>query len=73
MFMKLISKLLFIFLFFLVIFFSIANSETVKLGLWPFENEIVIPLFFFTLVSLILGIFIGLFIAMLSKNKKNNH
>jgi|MEHZ01.5.fsa_nt_MEHZ011452755.1_5 hypothetical protein len=73
MFMKVIYKVIFIFLFFLVISFSIANSETVKLGIWPFENKIIIPLFFFTLVSLTLGIFIGLFIAMLSKNKKNNH
>ena len=73
MFMKVIYKVIFIFLFFLVISFSIANSETVKLSIWPFENKIIIPLFFFTLVSLTLGIFIGLFIAMLSKNKKNNY
>ena len=46
MFMKLISKLLFIFCFFLVIFFSIANSETVALGIWPLESKIEIPLFF---------------------------
>jgi hypothetical protein len=71
--MKVIYKVIFIFLFFLVISFSIANSEIVKLVIWPFENKIIIPLFFFTLVSLTLGIFIGLFIAMLSKNKKNNH
>ena len=69
MFMKFISKLLFISFFFLVIFFSIANSETVKLGIWPFENRIVVPLFFLILVSLTLGIFIGLFISVLSKNK----
>ena len=73
MFIKFISKVLFIFSFFLVISFSIANSDTVKLGIWPFENKVIIPLFFFTLVSVTLGIFIGLFIAMLSKNKKNNH
>ena len=46
MFMKIIYKVIFIFLFFLVISFSIANSETVKLGIWPFENKIIIPLFF---------------------------
>ena len=72
MFMKFISKLLFISFFFLVIFFSIANSETVKLGIWPFENRIVVPLFFLTLVSLTLGIFIGLFISIFSKIKNNN-
>ena len=72
MFMKFISKVLFIFLFFLVISFSIANSYTVKLGIWPFENKIVIPLFFLTLVSLTLGIFIGLFISIFSKIKNNN-
>ena len=72
MFMKFISKLLFFLFFFLVVFFSIANSETVKIGFWPFENKIVIPLFFLTLVSLTLGILIGLFISIFSKNKKNN-
>ena len=72
MFIKFISKVIFIFLFFLVISFSIANSETVQLGIWPFENKIVIPLFFLILVSLTLGIFIGLFISIFSKNK-NNH
>ena len=72
MFIKFISKVIFIFLFFLVISFSIANSETVTLGIWPFENKIVIPLFFLTLVSLTLGIFIGLFISIFSKNKNNN-
>ena len=70
MFMKFISKVLFIILFFLVISFSIANSETVKLGIWPFENKIVIPLFFLTLVLLTLGIAIGLFISIFYK--KNN-
>ena len=64
--------MIFIFLFFLVISFSIANSETVKLGIWPFENKIVIPLFFLILVSLTLGIFIGLFISIFSKIKNNN-
>ena len=68
--MKIISKLLFIFLFLLVIFFSIANSEKVKLGIWPYENKIVIPLFFLILVSLTLGIFIGILISRFSKNKK---
>ena len=70
MFMKFISKVIFIILFFLVISFSIANSETVKLGIWPFENKIVIPLFFLTLVLLTLGIAIGLFISIFYK--KNN-
>jgi hypothetical protein len=72
MFIKFIFKVIFIFLFFLVISFSIANSETVQLGIWPFENKIVIPLFFLILFSLTLGIFIGLFISIFSKNK-NNH
>lgn len=72
MFIKFISKVLFIFSFFLVISFSIANSETVKLGIWPFENTIAIPLFFLTLISLTLGIFLGLFLSIFSKNKNNN-
>ena len=69
MFIKFFSTLLFIVIFFFVIFFSIANSEKVKLGMWPFENKIVIPLFFLILVSLTIGIFIGLFIAKFSKKK----
>ena len=69
MFIKFIYKVIFIFLFFLVISFSIANSETVKLGIWPFENKIVIPLFFLTLVLLTLGIAIGLFISIFYKKK----
>jgi len=69
MFMKFISKVIFIILFFLVISFSIANSETVKLGIWPFENKIVIPLSFLTLVLLTLGIAIGLFISIFYKKK----
>jgi hypothetical protein len=71
MFMKLISKLLFIFCFFLVIFFSIANSETVALGLWPLESKIEIPLFFLTIVSLTLGILLGMFLSIFFKNKNN--
>ena len=69
MFMKLFSKLLFIIFFFFVIFFSIANSEKVKLGMWPFENKIIIPLFFLILISLTAGVFIGLFISIFSKKK----
>jgi hypothetical protein len=67
MFVKFFSKLFFIFFFFLVIFFSISNSEKVKLGMWPFESKIIIPLFFLILASLTIGIFIGLFISMFSK------
>ena len=69
MFMKLFSKLLFIMFFFFVIFFSIANSEKVKLGMWPFENKIIVPLFFLILTSLTAGVFIGLFISIFSKKK----
>jgi len=68
-FIKFISKVIFIFLFFLVISFSIANSETVKLGIWPFENKIVIPLFFLTLVFLTLGLAIVLFLFFFFKKK----
>ena len=71
MFMKLISKLLFIFCFFLVIFFSIAHSETVTLGIWPLESKIEIPLFFLTIVSLTLGILLGMFLSLFFKKKNN--
>ena len=70
MFTKILSKLLLICFFFLVIFFSIANSETVILGIWPLENRIEIPLFFLTIVSLTLGVFIGIFLSIYLKIKK---
>ena len=70
MFIKILSKLLLICFFFLVIFFSIANSETVILGIWPLENRIEIPLFFLTIVSLTLGVFIGMFLSIYLKIKK---
>ena len=70
MFTKILSKLLLICFFFLVIFFSIANSETVILGIWPLENRIEIPLFFLTIVSLTLGVFIGIFLSIYLKKKK---
>jgi len=70
MFTKILSKLLLICFFFLVIFFSIANSETVILGIWPLENRIEIPLFFLTIVSLTLGVFIGMFLSIYLKIKK---
>jgi len=71
MFMKLISKLLFIFCFFLVIFFSIANPETVTLGIWPLESKIEIPLFFLTIVFLTVGILLGMFLSLFFKKKNN--
>ena len=71
MFIKFISKVLFFFIFFLVISFSIANSGMVTLGIWTLENKIVIPLFFLTLFSLTLGIFIGIFISIFYKKNKN--
>jgi len=70
MFTKILSKLLLICFFFLVIFFSIANSETVILGIWPLKNRIEIPLFFLTIVSLTLGVFIGIFLSIYLKIKK---
>ncbi len=70
MFKKFLSKILFLFFLILVIFFSISNSENVLIGIWPFNNRIEIPLFFFTIVSLTLGIFIGMLVSLFSTINK---
>ena len=67
---KILSKILFLCFLILVIFFSISNSENVLIGIWPFNNRIEIPLFFFTIVSLTLGIFIGMLLSLLSSINK---
>ena len=67
---KILSKILFLCFLILVIFFSISNSENVLIGIWPFNNRIEIPLFFFTIVSLTLGIFIGMLISLFSTINK---
>ena len=70
MFKKFLSKILFLCFLILVIFFSISNSENVLIGIWPFNNRIEIPLFFFTIVSLTLGIFIGMLVSLFSTINK---
>jgi len=70
MFKKLLSKILFLCFLILVIFFSISNSENVLIGIWPFNNRIEIPLFFFTIISLTLGIFIGMLVSLFSTINK---
>ena len=70
MFKKFLSKILFLCFLILVIFFSISNSENVLIGIWPFNNRIEIPLFFFTIVSLTLGVFIGMLVSLFSTINK---
>ena len=70
MFKKFLSKILFLCFLILVIFFSISNSENVLIGIWPFNNRIEIPLFFFTIVTLTLGIFIGMLVSLFSTINK---
>jgi len=67
MFKKLFSKLVFIIFFLLVVFFSIANSENVSIGIWPLNNKIEVPLFFLTIVSITIGVIIGMFLSLYSR------
>ena len=70
MFNKIFSKLLFIIFFLLVIFFSIANSENISIGIWPLNNRIEIPLFFLTIVSITIGVLIGMFLSIYSRIRR---
>ena len=71
MFKKLFSKLVFFFFFLLVIFFSIENSENISIGIWPISDKIEIPIFFLTIVSITMGVFIGMCLSLYSRiNRK---
>jgi hypothetical protein len=70
MFKKLLSRFIFCCFFIIVIFFSISNSGNVLIGIWPLNYKIEIPLFFLTVVSLTIGIFIGLLLSLYSKINK---
>ena len=70
MLLKFLYKLLIIFLFFIVIFFAISNPDKVILGIWPIEDKLMpLPLYFVILVSLTIGIFIGMFLSLFNKKK----
>tara|TARA_B100001175_G_scaffold11375_1_gene8955 strand:- start:285 stop:500 length:216 start_codon:yes stop_codon:yes gene_type:complete len=70
MFKKFLSKILFLCFLILVIFFSISNPENVLIGIWPLNNRIEIPLFFFAIFSVTLGIFIGMLVSIFSAINK---
>ena len=70
MFTKILSKFIFIILFLLVIFFSIANSDNISIGIWPIDNRIEIPLFFLTIVSITIGVFLGIFLSIYSRIRR---
>ena len=68
---KIFSKLLFLTFFLLVVFFSIENSENVSIGIWPMYHRIEIPIFFLTIFSITIGVFIGMFLSLYSRiNRK---
>ena len=70
MLLKFFYRLLVIFLFFIVIFFAISNPDDVILGIWPIEDKTKpLPLYFVILVSLTIGIFIGMFLSLFNKKK----
>ena len=70
MFNKIFSKLIFIFFFLFVVFFSIANSDNISIGIWPLNNRIEIPLFFLTIVSITIGVLIGMFLSIYSRIRR---
>ena len=67
---KIFSKLLFIIFFLLVVFFSIANSGIIEIGIWPLNSTIKIPLFFLTIVSITIGVLIGMFLSIYSRIRR---
>ena len=70
MFNKIFSKLIFIFFFLFVVFFSIANSDNISIGIWPLNSTIKIPLFFLTIVSITIGVLIGMFLSIYSRIRR---
>ena len=70
MFNKIFSKLIFIFFFLFVVFFSIANSDNISIGIWPLNNRVEIPLFFLAIVSITIGVFIGMFLSIYSRIRR---
>ena len=70
MFNKIFSKLIFIFFFLFVVFFSIANSDNISIGIWPLNNRVEIPLFFLTIVSITIGVLIGMFLSIYSRIRR---
>ena len=70
MFTKILSKFIFIILFLLVIFFSIANSDNISIGIWPIDNRIEIPLFFLPIVSITIGVFVGIFLSVYTRIRR---
>ncbi|MBH87895.1 MAG: hypothetical protein CMJ12_01915 [Pelagibacterales bacterium] len=68
---KFFSKLVFLIFFLLVVFFSIENSENVSIGIWPISSRIEIPMFFLTIFSITIGVFIGMLLSLYSRiNRK---
>lgn len=68
---KIFSKLVFLFFFLIVIFFSIENSENISIGIWPIPDKIEIPIFFLTIISITMGVFIGMCLSLYSRiNRK---
>ena len=70
MFKKIFSKLIFLIFFLLVVFFSIANSDNISIGIRPLNNRIEIPLFFLTIVSITIGVLIGMFLSIYSRIRR---
>ena len=70
MFKKIFLKLIFLIFFLLVVFFSIANSDNISIGIWPLNNRVEIPLFFLTIVSITIGVFIGVYINIFKNRRR---
>jgi Na+/H+ antiporter NhaA len=67
MFKKLFSRIIFLLFFLIVIIFSFSNSGSVLIGIWPLNNRIEIPLFFLIIVSLTIGVFIGILFSLYTR------
>lgn len=67
MFKKLFSRFILLFFFITVVVFSFSNSGNVLIGIWPLNSRVEIPLFFLIIVSLTIGVFIGILFSLYSR------
>ena len=67
--MKRLSLLLTLPLLLIAVLFTVANRESLNVGLWPFEYGVGLPVFVWILGSLFAGLLAGALIAWLSAGK----
>lgn len=57
--MKIISWLIGLPLAAIIVLFALSNRQAVSIGLWPFEEGVMLPVYLAVLLSLLAGFFVG--------------